>query len=69
MLAGVNALVATTDAQGNFTFTDVPPGDVTVTLRPAGHILGSAQVVIEQLGVVLATVPPDSKRAVFLLHE
>ena len=28
-----------------------------------------AQVVIEQLGVVLATVPPDSKRAVFLLHE
>ena len=37
-------------------------GDVTVTLRPAGHILGSAQVVIEH-GGQRAVVSGDYKRA------
>lgn len=36
-------------------------GDVTVTLRPAGHILGSAQVVIEH-GARRAVVSGDYKR-------
>lgn len=37
-------------------------GDVTVTLRPAGHILGSAQVVIDYAGQ-RAVVSGDYKRA------
>lgn len=36
-------------------------GDVTVTLRPAGHILGSAQIVIEH-GARRAVVSGDYKR-------
>ncbi|MEO1491300.1 MAG: ligase-associated DNA damage response exonuclease [Pseudomonadota bacterium] len=37
-------------------------GDVTVTLRPAGHVLGSAQVVIEA-GGARAVISGDYKRA------
>ena len=37
-------------------------GDVTVTLRPAGHILGSAQIVIDYRGQ-RAVVSGDYKRA------
>jgi putative mRNA 3-end processing factor len=39
----------------------IKTGDVTVTLLPAGHILGSAQVVIEY-GGIRATVSGDFKR-------
>jgi putative mRNA 3-end processing factor len=38
-------------------------GDVTITLRPAGHILGSAQVVIDYLGQ-RAVVTGDYKRRI-----
>jgi putative mRNA 3-end processing factor len=40
----------------------IPIGDVAVTLYPAGHVLGSAQVLIEWQGVRVV-VSGDYKRA------